>query len=351
MKKILLSILVSSLILSCAVPAYAATTVVKPESSSDGFHKYSWGESTGSNLSSSTQSVSTWSDMVNLITQSIAYSIKSMSDRNHYDMNFISGQLSQIISNVGSGSNPSFWIQDSNHVGLIPSEDSPLWSSTDHEGAKRVLMWNLNPVDAALAREDFLDVPLLLQYKLILNKMNTNISRCFVRLTYHVSTGDFYLQDFDGGDPIPIADGYGLGSLWDTTLHGFSNLSYGLSKLVYIFASPEDIAAKEASENNVTNFTDNFIDPQGSNSASVSDFNSVGSIGSNLKESLTSGASASGSFGAFSNSDGKYNWFSQDTMDQLDTVSNSRTLRSSNSGFTNFVGEHYNEVRRGLDVD
>lgn len=102
----------------------------------------------------------------------------------------------------------------------------------------------------------------------------------------------------------------------------YSWLSYiqsPVSRLAYIFANDDQIAAREAAADNEAAVVDQFIDPSGAGSASTSDIGSISSASDGFKTNFSTDASASGIWSIFDSSNG--NWFSQEIASSLDTSS------------------------------
>lgn len=117
-----------------------------------------------------------------------------------------------------------------------------------------------------------------------------------------------------------------------------------VARLTYVLASDEEIEAREEARANQTEVFDNFIDPNGSGSASVNDFADVSSASGNVKQNFSTGYSASSIWDIF-NQD-HYGWFSQECADALDTTNTSSNMRKSNNNDypTPLLDAYYEEI-------
>lgn len=116
-----------------------------------------------------------------------------------------------------------------------------------------------------------------------------------------------------------------------------------VSRLAYVLANDQEIAARDKAAANQTAVVDNFIDSSGSGAAAPSDFGSLSDLSSGFKDNIATDASVSGIWNIF-NSD-NFGWFSQETADQLDTSeSTSRSLRSSGSYPTPLLDQQTEEI-------
>lgn len=117
-----------------------------------------------------------------------------------------------------------------------------------------------------------------------------------------------------------------------------------VARLTYVLASDEEIEAREEARANQTEVFDNFIDPNGSGSASVNDFADVSSASGNVKQNFSTGYSASSIWDIFNRD--HYGWFSQECADALDTTNSSSNMRKSNNSDypTPLLDAYYEEI-------
>lgn len=126
--------------------------------------------------------------------------------------------------------------------------------------------------------------------------------------------------------------------------------------LHYMFASPEDIALKQDQENNISAATSNFL--SGSDSATSVGTGSIGKVkdlGDDAATWFDTGVQATSLFDALSNTnnDGPWIWFTQATMDDLDSTSRTRSTKSSSSPgeyVPDLYGAKMDELDRMLDA-
>lgn len=118
----------------------------------------------------------------------------------------------------------------------------------------------------------------------------------------------------------------------------------------YLYADNNLIERKKANEAVTSSALDNFTG-SGDASASVSDFGTLKDSVSAVKSGLSSSASASDVLGVFNSSDG-FGWFSQATLDSLDTTSSSvrrvKAVRASSS--TPLYDSNYNSLLEYLGI-
>ncbi|MBO7677716.1 MAG: hypothetical protein J6S49_09395 [Erysipelotrichaceae bacterium] len=113
------------------------------------------------------------------------------------------------------------------------------------------------------------------------------------------------------------------------------NLVLDVDDLHTMFASPEDLALKADQENNISAATSNFL--SGSDSATSVGTGSIGKVkdlGDDAAAWFDTGVQATSLFDALSNDDtddGPWMWFTQATMDDLDSTSSNRSFKSSPS--------------------
>lgn len=96
-----------------------------------------------------------------------------------------------------------------------------------------------------------------------------------------------------------------------------------VARLTYVFANDEELAARELAQANQDQVLDDFIDPNGAGSASPNDFSAISDLSSGYQDNFGSNASVTGIFNIFNSNN--MGWFSQETRNQLDTTSPSRS--------------------------
>lgn len=123
----------------------------------------------------------------------------------------------------------------------------------------------------------------------------------------------------------------------DLLKYGFENLSQSLSRLAFVHADDNDIAAKRGTQANEQTITNNFLSTSGSAAASASDYGALASASGSFKQNFNTGASASGIFDLFSG-DHASSWFSQETANQLDS---NNAVRSVKGGVRTVIVSEY----------
>lgn len=126
-----------------------------------------------------------------------------------------------------------------------------------------------------------------------------------------------------------------------------SKIQNPVARLSYVLASDERIEAQEAASANEQAVVDNFIDSSGSGAASTSDFDSIADFSSGYKSTFASDASPIGIFDIFNSNN--MGWFSQETVNQLDTTSNNRA-KSDNTFNTPLLDEQIISIYEQLGV-
>lgn len=126
-----------------------------------------------------------------------------------------------------------------------------------------------------------------------------------------------------------------------------SNIQAPVARLSYVLASDERIEAQQAAAANEQAVVDNFIDSSGDGSTSTSNIGSVSDLSAGYKQNFGTDASPSGIFDIF-NSD-HASWFSQETKNQLDTTSNTRLTKGSQSE-TPLLDKQIEDIYNALGV-
>lgn len=126
-----------------------------------------------------------------------------------------------------------------------------------------------------------------------------------------------------------------------------TNLSDNLSRLAYVLANDEDIQLRQQTLDQQNAYKTNFTASGAAGRMSGSDIADTAAAGSELKSAFSSSASGRDAFNGFSQgSDGRWDWFSTDILNSLDTTTNNR---KSNDNLTNFLDDYYNEVIKYAD--
>lgn len=126
------------------------------------------------------------------------------------------------------------------------------------------------------------------------------------------------------------------------------NIQAPVARLSYVLASDQRIEAQELAADNEQAVVDNFIDPSGSGSASVSDFGSISDLSSGYQNNFGSSASVTGIFNIFDSNN--FGWFSQETANQLDTSSNNSRAKYESEFDTPLLDQRINDIYDALGV-
>lgn len=143
---------------------------------------------------------------------------------------------------------------------------------------------------------------------------------------------------------------------WKAVTLSLANISKNVFDLHTMFASPEDLTLKADQENNISAATSNFL--SGSDSATSVGTGSIGKVkdlGDDAAAWFDTGVQATSLFDALSNTDndGPWIWFTQATMDDLDSTSSNRSTKSSSSPgeyVPDLYGAKMDELNRMLNT-
>lgn len=119
------------------------------------------------------------------------------------------------------------------------------------------------------------------------------------------------------------------------------NITSSLGRLAFVLANDQDIALRNNTSNNVSQFNYTFASSNSNASVGVNDFVSLGSVSGSLKSSFSSNGTISDISSSLSNSDdGRWDWFSINTFYDLDsTGQNARNNVKSYIEFTDFYSD------------
>lgn len=174
--------------------------------------------------------------------------------------------------------------------------------------------------------------------------------RYLVRYITHIDTNTLRLPSsgtFTIYDSSHTALNVSPTSIYDWLRRLGNNLSDNVSRLAFVLANDEDIALRQQTEDQQTAYKTNFTVSGAAGRMSGSDIADTAAAGSEIKSAFTSSASGRDAFNGFSaDTDGRWDWFSIEILNSLDTTTNNR---KSNDDLTNFLGDYYNEVIRYVD--
>ena len=134
---------------------------------------------------------------------------------------------------------------------------------------------------------------------------------------------------------------FGMGPMINAWLDAIEKNS---GNLAFMFASPEDVAAKGDSSSNLGAATDEMLSPDADASVKVSDIKSMSSISSGLKKYGDTGVSIGDMFGSLGD-DSVFSFFSQETADNLDST----ITTFSRDPRTQIVTNYYEQSREEFD--
>lgn len=139
-------------------------------------------------------------------------------------------------------------------------------------------------------------------------------------------------------------------SIWSDIRKIGGNLSNHLARLDYVLASDDEIAAREAAQDNQDAFVNDFLDSNGAGSASASDIGDMSGISAGVQDILSTGVSPASAFSSMDSNSSAWDWFKNDTKNALDTTtSNRRNIKSSDSD-TPLLDNYYSDLQEKLKV-
>lgn len=344
----------------------AAGDTVAPVSSSYNDYYY-----TGNGITSYSGTLSSWGQIITLLTDSFSRSIQSLKTsiaplidgletpvtNINTNLSTITNRLpinfSTIMSNLDSDSlsikNDLSDILDILTDGLdidlgspyqpyfMPADDYDFNNNDwDYYYIRTVDEWG------TVSSTTFTNNNILMGLKRLLVNLNNNNTYGFRNLARGVggtNNNDFVPKLYNTDLSTTNADKI---SVWRSILQYGENTSMFLSRLGFVLASDEEIEARQAAANNQEAVVDNFIKPTGTGSASASDFADVAAAGSSIKDALDSNVSAGNAFTSLNSNSDAWNWFSQSTLNSLDS-STSQNRKSANSD-TPLLDSYYSDL-------
>ena len=376
MKKFVCLFLVISLVFACSGSAFAAPELVTGSafsvdpklntklfasaaaapvgSSTDPFfvrpftngsatvYKYSWSTSNPNGSSSGTnQTFTNFADIVTHITASIANSFLALGQRLHYDNDAIYGRLYDILNAINNSVVDTVKVADNPDNNFTQDYIWKKWLTAtagqvptiSQGGVFRQQSVNWSSMSILGAIEALFYYPV------------TGITNGVSLLVRDVRDNDAALDDYLYDKDL-TASLLPRTTIWQNMRDFWSNTSFHLSRLAFVLANDDDIEAREASSSVRQAYTNDFLKPSGSASASASDFGTLASGSSSVSDSFHSSYGASDALGSLSDhGDGRWDWFSQITMDNLNSSGNrSSSMLKSNRGYTNFYEVRYRMI-------
>lgn len=289
---------------------------------------------------------------VDLSTQSGAYTVKELLEMINYSnslidtsTNYISQDVNSMLSEVGL---IDYYTQANNTKLINVDQDLEKyfgwkpWLTSYSEGRDWYQDYYLvdsdngNWGDFSTERDKYTTDTSKIDFILrLLQALNFNQAKEYSQL----------YTDVDAQLSIWDSQGNTLSQTYWTPTSGFNGLykylaytQRDVARLTHVYASDEEIAARDAARQNQTTVVNNFVDNNGVGSVSASDLGDMASVSGSLKSNFDTGASVSGVFAFFSNGSST-NWFSQATKDALDT-----NQTRSNSSDTPLLDAYYEEI-------
>ena len=349
---------------------------VKP-SSSNGTQYYYNGSSI-TNLGSIGATINSWGSLVSAISQSFAYSAKGIADAINNSSVFTWPSLNYTYSPTTSdnATNVNFSLGSSVGLQAINNQLTEMFreswrfqykilnngviiGNNSSNGFNQDYLWKkyLTAVSGSIPKLssggvystqsiDFSSMSILGAIEALLYYSASGTTNGISLLVRDVRDNnaalDDYLYDSDLNPTlIPRT------TVWQNMRDFWTNISDHLAHLRYVLANDEDIQLRQQTVDQQTAYKTNFTASGASGRLSGSDIADTAAAGSELKSAFTSSASSRDAFNGFSaGTDGRWNWFSTEILNSLDTTTNNR---KSNENLTNFLGDYYNEVIRYAD--
>lgn len=365
---------------------------INPQSSSG--TRYYLNDSTNT-VSSSSVYVTTWGDLMNHLTYSIAYSFKGVTSRLATLITNLSNYLNstasssyyywdwtptggvqqgapesaetivQAVRNIGSqlskslayGTEYTYQLYDYfvNGSGLTVDLGNPYqpYFMPDDNYDFNNNDWDyyyLRTVDewGTVSSIYFTQPNILMGLKRLLVNINNNETYGFRNICRSVggTANNSFVPKLYNID-LTTTDAEKL-SLWRTIYQYGENTSMFLSRLAFVLASDEEIEARQEAADNQDAFIDNFISSNGSGRVSTTDLGDMASGSSAIKNALSSNADIDDALGIFNGDTSIWDWFTTETKNSFDNVS---VARSSMDNYTHYVDNFYTEVLHGIHAD
>lgn len=106
-----------------------------------------------------------------------------------------------------------------------------------------------------------------------------------------------------------------------------------IARLTYVFASDQEITAREKAQANQTSVLNNFVDPNGSGSIGSNDISGMATMSSGFKSFFNTGVGSNQIFSQLTNQNTSSDWYSEDTYNKLMGIGNNRSAKSSGSDY------------------
>lgn len=106
-----------------------------------------------------------------------------------------------------------------------------------------------------------------------------------------------------------------------------------IARLTYVFASDQEIIAREKAQANQTSVLNNFVDPNGSGSIGSNDISGMATMSSGFKSFFNTGVGSNQIFSQLTNQNTSSDWYSEDTYNKLMGITNNRSAKSSGSDY------------------
>ena len=228
---------------------------------------------------------------------------------------------------------------------IIPSDDYD-HSSSEWRYYFRTYLNN----NGLLSTSDFYNTNILMLYKRALSDISNNTGYLGNRtISGVIGSGinyPLYNSDLTSSNMSKT-------SIWKNILELGSNISLHLSRLSYVLASDDEIAARAAAADTQAAAVTNFVSPSADNSLGASDIGDISNIASSYSDILDSDVNPSAAFGSMSGDSDAWQWFTSEVADSLDTTqrhSNLRSIKNDSSLDYPLVNNNLDELQKILGV-
>lgn len=140
-------------------------------------------------------------------------------------------------------------------------------------------------------------------------------------------------------------------SFWLNFRDFASNTSYYLSRLGFVLASDEEIAARQAAAANTSAAVSNVISSSGSGSAKPSDISGIADLKSSVSDSVSTGVNVNSIFTETGSGGHAWDWFTQGIQDELSAPSRRSNVRSnskSSGSDTPMLDAYYHDLEKAI---
>lgn len=140
-------------------------------------------------------------------------------------------------------------------------------------------------------------------------------------------------------------------TIWQNMRDFWTNTSYHLSRLAFVLANDDEIAARQAAAANTAAAVSNVISSSGSGSAKPSDISGIADLKSSVSDSVSTGVNVNSIFTETGSGGHAWDWFTQGIQDELSAPSRRSNVRfnSKSSGSdTPMLDAYYHDLEEAI---